>query len=58
MHDPEGYWADQARRLHWDKSFSTVLDDSKPPFFKWFTHGELKVSSACMTAWTATWMQR
>ncbi|MDT7649048.1 MAG: acetyl-CoA synthetase, partial [Pseudonocardiales bacterium] len=41
MRDPEGYWADQARGLHWDKPFSTVLDDSNPPFFKWFTDGEL-----------------
>jgi acetyl-CoA synthetase len=48
MRDPEGYWADQARQLHWDKPFSTVLDDSNPPFFKWFTDGELNVSYNCV----------
>ena len=46
--DPEGYWADQARQLHWDKPFSTVLDDSNPPFFKWFTDGTLNVSYNCL----------
>ena len=27
--DPEGYWAERARELHWDTPFSTVLDESK-----------------------------
>ncbi|MBA2770127.1 MAG: acetyl-coenzyme A synthetase, partial [Sporichthyaceae bacterium] len=26
--DPEAYWAEQARQLHWDQPFTTVLDDS------------------------------
>jgi acetyl-CoA synthetase len=46
--DPEGYWADQARQLHWDRPFGTVLDDSNPPFFKWFADGELNVSYNCV----------
>src|SRR4249919_4180401 len=46
--DPEGYWADQARQLHWDQPFSTVLDDSNPPFFKWFTDGTINVSYNCI----------
>jgi acetyl-CoA synthetase len=46
--DPERYWADQARQLHWDQPFSTVLDDSNPPFFKWFTDGTINVSYNCI----------
>jgi acetyl-CoA synthetase len=46
--DPDGYWADQARQLHWDRPFGTVLDDSNPPFFKWFADGELNVSYNCV----------
>jgi acetyl-CoA synthetase len=46
--DPEGYWADQARTLHWDQPFSTILDDSDPPFFKWFADGTLNVSYNCL----------
>ena len=38
--DPDGFWAAQARLLHWDEPFTTVLDDSRPPFYKWFTDGK------------------
>ena len=34
--------------LHWDKPFTTVLDDSNPPFYKWFTDGTLNVSYNCL----------
>jgi acetyl-CoA synthetase len=46
--DPDGFWAEQARRLHWDVPFKTVLDDSNPPFYKWFTDGKLNVSYNCL----------
>jgi acetyl-CoA synthetase len=46
--DPQGYWAEQARWLHWDQPFSTVLDDSNPPFFKGFPDGTLNVSYNCL----------
>ena len=46
--DPDGFWADQARELHWDVPFTTVLDDSNPPFYKWFTDGKLNVSYNCL----------
>jgi acetyl-CoA synthetase len=46
--DPNGFWAAQARTLAWDKPFTTVLDDSHPPFYKWFTDGTLNVSYNCV----------
>ena len=46
--DPNAFWAEQARTLHWDKPFTTVLDDSNPPFYKWFTDGKLNVSYNCL----------
>jgi len=46
--DPDGFWAEQARELNWDKPFTTVLDDSNPPFYKWFTDGQLNVSYNCL----------
>ncbi len=43
--DFEGFWARQAREhLLWHKPFSTVLDESNAPFFKWFHDGELNAS--------------
>jgi acetyl-CoA synthetase len=46
--DAEAFWADQARGLHWDRPFTTVLDHSNPPFYKWFTDGRLNVSYNCL----------
>jgi acetyl-CoA synthetase len=46
--DPDAFWAEQARELHWDEPFTTVLDDSNPPFYKWFTDGKLNVSYNCL----------
>src|ERR1700712_2628397 len=43
------FWADQARTLlDWTKPFTQVLDDSNPPFYKWFADGELNVSANCL----------
>jgi propionyl-CoA synthetase len=38
--DPDGFWAEQAKLIHWQKPFQTVLDFSHPPFAKWFVGGE------------------
>ena len=46
--DPQAYWAEQARQLHWDQPFTTVLDDSNPPFYRWFADGTLNVSYNCL----------
>ena len=46
--DPEGWWAEQAEQLHWFRRWDKVLDDSNPPFYKWFTGGTLNVSYNCL----------
>jgi acetyl-CoA synthetase len=47
--DPTEFWADRARDLiDWSKPFTQVLDDSNPPFYKWFADGELNVSYNCL----------
>jgi acetyl-CoA synthetase len=47
--DPQAWWADQARqRLDWDTPFATVLDDSNPPFYRWFADGTLNASYNCL----------
>ncbi len=38
--DREGFWAEQAKLVHWQKPFAEVLDYSRPPFAKWFVGGE------------------
>jgi propionyl-CoA synthetase len=37
--DPEGFWAEAAEQIHWYRRWDKVLDDSNPPFYRWFTGG-------------------
>jgi acetyl-CoA synthetase len=46
--DPEGWWVEQAERLDWFKRWDRVLDDSDPPFYKWFVGGTINASYNCL----------
>ncbi len=46
--DWKGWWERQAHELHWFKPWDEVLDDSNPPFYKWFIGGKLNVSYNCL----------
>jgi acetyl-CoA synthetase len=47
--DTPAWWAGQARqRLDWDTPFSEVLDDTNPPFYRWFADGTLNGSYNCL----------
>ena len=47
--DYAGFWARQARELlSWKTPFTTVLDESNAPFFKWFEDGTLNASYNCL----------
>jgi len=46
--DPEGFWADFARELHWFKEWDRVLDESNVPFYEWFVGGKLNVAYNCL----------
>jgi propionyl-CoA synthetase len=41
--DPEAFWGEAARGIHWDQSFDRVLDRSGDPFFRWFKGGKLNI---------------
>jgi propionyl-CoA synthetase len=38
---PEEFWAAAAEDLYWDRRWDRVFDDSRPPFYRWFTGGRL-----------------
>jgi propionyl-CoA synthetase len=40
LDDPEGFWADQARAIHWRVRPRAVLEYDRPPFRRWFPGGE------------------
>ena len=46
--DRLGFWAEQARALHWHRPFTETLDWSNPPFARWFHDGELNVAYNCL----------
>ncbi len=39
--DAEAFWAEAAEDVHWHKRWERVLDDSRPPFYRWFAGGEV-----------------
>src|SRR3954454_14479117 len=46
--DPQAWWAEQAKALHWFTEPQQILDDSDPPFYKWFTDGKINASYNCL----------
>ncbi|MDP8942632.1 MAG: acetate--CoA ligase [Actinomycetota bacterium] len=46
--DPEAFWARQAEELDWFERWDTTLDDSGPPFYKWFAGGRINASYNCL----------
>jgi acetyl-CoA synthetase len=46
--DPQAWWAKQAEQLAWFEPWDQVLDDSKPPFYKWFVGGTINASYNCL----------
>ena len=52
--DPELFWANEARRLDWFKTWDKVLDWD-PPFARWFVGGQLNASYQCLDRHVKTW---
>ena len=34
--DPEGFWAEAAEAIDWERRWDQVLDRSRAPFYLWF----------------------
>jgi propionyl-CoA synthetase len=45
--DPEGFWMQAAEAVDWIEKPSRALDDSKAPFYRWFS------DAVCNTCWNA-----
>ena len=41
-------WETAADLLEWETDYDRVLDDDDPPFYEWFTGGELNASANCL----------
>ena len=40
IEQPELFWAEEAKAIHWHKAPQQILDYSNPPFRKWFVGGQ------------------
>jgi propionyl-CoA synthetase len=47
LEEPDGFWADAAAAIDWVEPWERVLDDSRAPFYRWFSGGRLN------TCWNA-----
>jgi propionyl-CoA synthetase len=43
VEDPDAFWSGAAEYLHWYKKWDKVLDDSNPPFYRWFKGGKTNI---------------
>ncbi|WP_211223952.1 propionyl-CoA synthetase [Pseudonocardia asaccharolytica] len=44
VEDPEAFWLRAADAIDWYVSPTTAIDSSNPPFYRWFSDGELNVA--------------
>jgi acetyl-CoA synthetase len=44
LKNPQEFWAEKAKAIDWFKTWNKVLDDSNPPFYKWFSGGVLNIT--------------
>lgn len=48
MREPTKFWERVAAELEWFKKWDITLDDSNPPFYRWFVGGETNISFNCL----------
>ena len=41
LEDPEGFWAERAEALKWERRWDRVLDTSRAPLYRWYTGGRI-----------------
>ncbi len=53
--DLSAFWEDRAREFEWFEPWSKALDDSNPPFFKWFVGAKTNIVYNCLDRHVQTW---
>jgi len=54
LEQPESFWAEEARKLDWYRTWDKVLDWD-PPYARWFVGGKLNASFQCVDRHVKTW---
>jgi len=48
IEDREGFWAEKAQELHWDKFPTTIIDTSDQYLHRWYTDGMQNICYNCV----------
>ena len=48
LEEPEGFWSEQAEKLHWDRRWDKVLDRDADPLPRWFAGGMINACYNCV----------
>ena len=48
LEDKAGFWARAAEGIAWSKPWDRVLDESRPPFYRWFAGAEMNTAHNCL----------
>ena len=51
IQEKDRFWAEQAKRIHWETPFDQVLDHSRPPFARWFVNGKTNLCHNALDRW-------
>lgn len=54
IEDPEHFWAEEARKLDWSKTWDKVLE-WEPPYARWFVGGKINACYQCVDRHVKTW---
>lgn len=54
IEQPEAFWADEAALIDWNVPPRQILDDSRPPFARWFVGGETNLCHNAVDRHAAT----
>ena len=52
--NPDAFWSEQAKKIHWHQPFSHTLDISNPPFTNWFVGGKTNLCYNAIDRWVAS----
>ena len=55
LEDPQSFWAERAEELEWFQKWDQVLDDSNPPFYKWFPGAKTNIVYNALDRHLKTW---
>ena len=54
IEQPQEFWDGEARRIHWHKPYTQVLDDSRSPLNRWFVDGQTNLCYNAVDRWAQT----